>query len=110
MYLKSGAMRGIRGAGLRKVLVTFQFIVTIVLFICTMIVNGQMKYLQEKDLGFDKENLVVIDRAYVLGNQTEAFRQELLKNPSILQATYLQCSSGRADRGQCLSSGGGRER
>jgi putative ABC transport system permease protein len=42
-----------------------------------------MKYLQDKDLGFDKENLVVIDRIYVLEEQIGAFRQELLKNPSI---------------------------
>ena len=92
--LKSGAMRGIRGAGLRKVLVTFQFIVTIVLFICTLIVNRQMDYLQDKDLGFDKKNLVVIDRAYVLDNQLEAFRQELLKNPAILNATYSSAVPG----------------
>ena len=92
--LKSGAMRGSRGAGLRKVLVTFQFIVTIVLFICTLIVNGQMKYLQEKDLGFEKKNLIVIDRAYVLDDQLEAFRQELLKNPSILNATYSSAVPG----------------
>ncbi|MCP4312661.1 MAG: FtsX-like permease family protein [Bacteroidetes bacterium] len=92
--LKSGAMRGIRGAGLRKVLVTLQFVITIVLFICTLIVNGQMKYIQVKDLGFEKENLVIIDRTYVLDNQTEAFRQELLKNPSILQATYSSAVPG----------------
>jgi len=92
--LKSGAMRGSRGAGLRKVLVTFQFIITIVLFICTMVVNGQMNYLQVKDLGFDKENLVVVDRVYVLDNQREAFRQELLKNPLILQATYSSAVPG----------------
>jgi len=81
--LKSGAMRGIRGALLRRALVTFQFIITIVLFISTMVVNRQMKYMQNKDLGFNKENLVVIDRAYVLANQIDAFRQELLKNPLI---------------------------
>lgn len=92
--LKSGAMRGIRGAGLRKVLVTFQFIVTIVLFICTLIVNGQMRYMQVKDLGFEKKNLVVIDRIYVLDKQVEAFRQELLKNPSILMATLSSAVPG----------------
>ena len=92
--LKSGAMRGIRGAGLRKVLVTFQFMITIVLFICTMVVNGQMNYLEVKDLGFEKENMVVIDRAYVLDNQQEAFRQELLKNPSILDASYSSAVPG----------------
>jgi len=92
--LKSGAMRGIRGAGLRKVLVTFQFIITIVLFICTLIVKGQMNYLQEKDLGFDKENLVIIDRVYVLENQVEAFRQELLANPAILDAAFSSAVPG----------------
>jgi putative ABC transport system permease protein len=53
-----------------------------------------MQYLQVKDLGFDKENLVVIDRVYVLGSQMEAFRQELLKNPSILNASASSAVPG----------------
>jgi len=92
--LKSGAMRGARGALLRRLLVTFQFVVTIVLFICTMVINRQMDYLQSKDLGFNKKNLVVIDRVYALGDQVEAFRQELLKNPSIIQATVSNAVPG----------------
>lgn len=94
VVLKSGAMRGIRGALLRRVLVTFQFIVTIVLFVCTLVVNRQMNYMVDKDLGFEKENLVVIDRIYVLGTQIEAFRQELLKNPSIQQVTVSSAVPG----------------
>ena len=85
--LKSGAMRGIRGSYLRRILVTFQFIVTIVLFICTLVINSQMSLIQKKELGFDKENLVVINRAHVLEEQQDAFRQELLKNPSIRQVS-----------------------
>jgi putative ABC transport system permease protein len=92
--LKSGARRGARGALLRRLLVTFQFVVTIVLFICTMVVNRQMNYMQSKDLGFNKKNLVVIDRVYALGDQVEAFRQELLKNPSITQATVSNAVPG----------------
>jgi len=92
--LKSGAMRGARGATLRRVLVTFQFVVTIVLFICTILVNRQMNYLRAKDLGFTKENLVVIDRVYVLEDQIDAFRQELLKNPSIRQVTISSAVPG----------------
>ena len=92
--LKSGAMRGIRGSYLRNILVTFQFIVTIVLFICTIVVNRQMTYIQNKDLGFDKENLLVIDRAYVLGEQFDAFQQELLKNPTILQVSSSSAVPG----------------
>jgi len=86
-------MRGVRGAFLRRILVTFQFTITIVLFICTLVVNRQMNYIQNKDLGFDKENLVVIDRAYVLGEQMESFRQELLKNPAVLQVSGSSTAS-----------------
>jgi putative ABC transport system permease protein len=92
--LKSGAMRGARGATLRRILVTFQFVVTIVLFICTILVNRQMNYLQDKELGFNKDNLVVIDRVYVLEEQIEAFRQELLKNPSVKQVTVSSAVPG----------------
>ena len=92
--LKSGALRGARGATLRRILVTFQFVVTIVLFICTMLVNRQMNHLRAKDLGFNKENLVVIDRAYVLEDQIEAFRQELLKNPSVRQVSISSAVPG----------------
>jgi putative ABC transport system permease protein len=92
--LKSGAMRGARGATLRRILVTFQFVVTIVLFICTILVNRQMNLLRTKDLGFNKENLVVIDRVYVLQEQIDAFRQELLKNPSIQQVSVSSAVPG----------------
>lgn len=92
--LKSSAMRGIRGSYLRNILVTFQFIVTIVLFICTIMVNRQMRFIQNKDLGFNKENLVVIDRAAALEGQLDAFRQELLKNPSIHQVSSSSAVPG----------------
>lgn len=92
--LKTGAMRGIRGSVLRSVLVTFQFVITIVLFICTMIVSRQMNYIQNQDLGFNKHNLVVIDRGYVLEDGWEAFRQELLKKPSILSVTASSAVPG----------------
>jgi len=92
--LKSGAMRGLRGSSLRSILVTFQFVVTIVLFICTIVVNRQMSYIQDKDLGFDKEDLVVIDRAYVLEEQMDAFKQELLKNPAVLQVSASSAEPG----------------
>ncbi len=85
--LKSGSMRGVRGSYLRSILVTIQFVITIVLFISTFVVSRQMNYIQKKDLGFDKSNLVVIDRTYVLDDQVESFRQELLKNPAIQQVT-----------------------
>jgi len=92
--LKSGAMRGMRGKGLRHILVTFQFMVTIVLFICTLVVIRQMDHLLDKDLGFQEENLLVIDRIHVLENQVDAFREELLRNPAILEASVSSTVPG----------------
>jgi len=81
--LKGNLREGMRSSYLRSIFVTLQFTITICLFISTFMVYKQMKYIQDKDLGFDKENVLIIDRAYVLGEQREAFRQELLKNPNI---------------------------
>lgn len=46
---------------LRKALVVFQFVLSTVFVISTLVVSNQMHFIQEKDLGFDKENLLVID-------------------------------------------------
>lgn len=71
----------------RNTLVVFQFTVSMILVNCTVIVFKQMRFEQSKDLGFDKENLVVVSGAEKLGNNEEAFRQELLRRPEIAGAT-----------------------
>jgi len=88
--LKGNLVAGKGGRYLRSILVTLQFTITISLFISTFVVNRQMHYIQKKDLGFNQKNLVVIERAYALGSQQEAFRQELLKNPDIVQVSASQ--------------------
>lgn len=80
---------------LRSGLVIFQFTITIVLFICTFIVAGQMKYIQEKNLGFDKEHVLVIQRAWTLENQVQAFKDELMKNTDIISVSNTDNLPGR---------------
>lgn len=70
----------------RKVLVTMQFAISITLIICTTIVYSQMQYMQQKTLGFDREQVVTLPYVNSLGNQFEAFRSELLSNSSIKNA------------------------
>ncbi len=88
--LKGKLSKGSKNSRLRGVLVVFQFIITIVLFISTIIVTRQMNYVNDKDLGFKKEHMLVVNRVSALGNNQEAFRQEILKNPKIKQASYSQ--------------------
>jgi putative ABC transport system permease protein len=47
--------------GLRRVLVVFQFVITIVMIVSTMVIGRQMNFIQTKDVGFDKDRLMVID-------------------------------------------------
>ncbi len=63
IVLKGKVISGQRGAWIRNGLVVFQFGISITLICCTLIVNDQMQYLQNKELGFDRENTLVIEQA-----------------------------------------------
>ncbi|MCU7694822.1 ABC transporter permease [Haoranjiania flava] len=75
------------GFGLRSGLVVFQFFISVSLIIGTIVVYQQMKYIQNKDLGFDKEQLIIIPNSYALGNNEQTFKQEMLHDPRIVNAT-----------------------
>jgi len=84
----SGLFKG-SGSGFftRNALVVFQFTVSTVLIICTVVVYKQLIYNQTKDLGFSKDNIVVIANADRLGTGEESLRQELLRLPQVANAT-----------------------
>jgi putative ABC transport system permease protein len=70
---------------LRKILVVFQFAVSGTLIIGTMIVSGQQRYIRNKDLGLNKENVMIIpirDTAFI-NHKLQSFKDELLKLPDI---------------------------
>jgi len=92
--LKGKVSSGMKNSYLRSILVTLQFVITISLFISTFVVYNQMTFIQTKDMGFNKSNLLVIDRARELGNQRETFRQELLNNPDIIAASVCNTVPG----------------
>ncbi len=74
-------------SSLRNILVVFQFTVSIVLIVGTVIVSRQLSYIQNRNLGFNKEQVVIVEKTDDIGNQVPAFRQELLKNPNVISAT-----------------------
>lgn len=70
---------------LRKILVVFQFAISGTLIIGTMIVSGQQRYIRNKDLGLNKENVMIIpvrDTAFI-NHKMQSFKDELLKLPDI---------------------------
>jgi putative ABC transport system permease protein len=73
--------------GLRSSLVVFQFFISVSLIIGTLVVFRQMKYIQHKDLGYNKEQLLVVSDSYALGAGEQVFKQEMLGDPRIVSAT-----------------------
>ncbi len=69
----------------RNALVVVQFCISIVMLICTGIVFKQLEFLRSKALGFEKENIVVIERSRFVHAQLDAFKAEVLKNPNVLR-------------------------
>jgi putative ABC transport system permease protein len=72
---------------LRSSLVVFQFFISVGLIISTIVVYRQMKFIQNKKLGYDKEQLLTIPNSYALGKNEQVYKQDLLKDPHIVNAT-----------------------
>jgi putative ABC transport system permease protein len=67
------------GVALRNGLVVFQFAISVILIICTIVINGQMQFMLGDKLGFTKDNIIVIEGAYSLQNNRQAFINEVSK-------------------------------
>jgi putative ABC transport system permease protein len=72
---------------LRNCLVIFQFALSVILIICTCIVYSQLKYIQNRDLGLDKEHLAYILMEGESKYKYETVKKELLKHPGIINAS-----------------------
>ncbi|MFO7939207.1 MAG: ABC transporter permease [Bacteroidales bacterium] len=99
--LKRMPAMGTRKSRLRDFMVIGQFVISIVLLSCTLLLNKQLQYIQNKDLGFDKNQLLTIWNTDLSMQQMHTFREEVLKNPQVEQATitsFLPIPSGRDNR------------
>lgn len=81
--LKGNTAVGRKGFTLRSGLVVFQFFVSITLIVSTVVVYRQLEYIQHKKLGYNKEQVLIIQDTYLLGAQEEGFRQNLLHDTRV---------------------------
>jgi putative ABC transport system permease protein len=72
---------------LRSALVVFQFLISIILIIGTFVVRDQIHYIQNKNLGYDKAQVVVIEKTDDIGRQIETFKEELAQQPGVINAS-----------------------
>ncbi|MEO9022014.1 MAG: ABC transporter permease [Ginsengibacter sp.] len=85
--LKGKFTTGSKSFGLRSSLVVFQFFISVGLIIVTIVVWQQMKFIQNRNLGYNKEQLLTIPNSYALGKNEEVYKQELLNDPRVVNAT-----------------------
>jgi putative ABC transport system permease protein len=85
--LKGKLVNGLRSSGLRNALVVFQFTISIALMAATLIVFQQLNFFRSQSVGFDKDNLLIINYADKLGPQLESFRNEISGFSGVKDAT-----------------------
>ena len=77
-----------KGKWIRNGLVVFQFWISIVLMIGTLVIMEQMKFMREKSLGFDKEQMLVVERGFSLNpQQAQTFIKEIRLLPEVVKAS-----------------------
>ena len=82
----NGAQPGNK-SGLRSSLIVFQFAISTALIIATFVVYQQLHYMQDKKLGYNKDQVLVINDTQTLGTNITAFKQQLLNDNRIVNAT-----------------------
>lgn len=93
-----GSLGQIRGGNIRNLLVIFQFGISVFLIVCTLVVFQQVNFIRNKELGFQKDQILIIDDIYAAGNQRESFKEEVKKIgqvQSVSLSSFLPTPSDR---------------
>jgi ABC-type antimicrobial peptide transport system permease subunit len=85
--LRGTLQLGTKGSTFRKILIAVQFSLTIILMICTAIAFQQLRYTQNKKLGYDREFMFCIGIRGKVREKVESVKNELLRHPNILKVT-----------------------
>lgn len=98
--IKGKLSTGFKSSWLRSSLVVFQFAISIILIIGTIVIFNQLHYIQSRDTGFDREQVLILHDTYPPGNSIKAFREEISRLPGVVSLTmtgFLPTSEWRND-------------
>lgn len=87
--LKGKLSMGVKDGKIRNILVTAQFAISITMIACTLMVQDQVNFWINYDLGFDKSNKIIVEHVNRLGNQLESYKNNLLTNSNIKTASIV---------------------
>lgn len=96
--LKGEVASGSKGALLRKALVTFQFCLSVILIICAVVIYLQLHHMQSRELGFDKERVIILPMSQnLIAWEYDQFKERALQNPNIVTVTGISQILGEND-------------
>jgi len=104
----SGELKsGMKNKRIRSILVVSQFVISAALILGTLIISKQTNYMLNKDLGFDKEKLIVIRSLSTLDNNTEieTFKREVNKIPGVINSTHSTMYPGNPNNNNAYKIG-----
>jgi putative ABC transport system permease protein len=102
-----GRASGVKGAAMRNGLVGLQYVISIVFMVVTVVVYNQLEFFRNADIGFNRENVLVIDNAEKLGNQLVSFREELSNYSGVKAASISMSVPGRGGYEDIFGDEGG---
>lgn len=85
--LKGVISSGIKSGPIRSTLVVFQFSISIIMIIGTSVVFDQLSFIQEKKLGYEKDQVLIVNDTWILRDKVTTFKAEASRNANILEAT-----------------------
>ncbi len=100
--LKGTSGSSLSGQGLRKLLVVIQFSLSVILIVSALVIYRQIRYILDKDLGFDKDNVIYFYQNEGIKNNFNAFRNEALSQPFITgvgRGTQIPYQTGSSSSG-----------
>jgi len=101
--LKGKLASGFKGGRLRSFLVVFQFAISFFLITGTLVVYQQIKYMQSRDIGYQRDHVLIIQNTQALGNQAPSFKQEIKQLSGVDNAT-LTTGLPTTDHGSMTST------
>jgi len=93
--LKGSISGSMKNGRMRRVLVVFQFAVSILLIVGTVVMYRQISFMLNKDVGFNKDQLIVIERAHALGPRWKAFKDAAKEIPGVVNIASSTAVPGR---------------
>ncbi|MTI31230.1 ABC transporter permease, partial [Xanthovirga aplysinae] len=86
--LKGKLNSGMKNTRFRNILVIIQFSISIFLTVSTLVLYQQINFIQNRDIGYAKNHLLIVEDTHLLGKQKESFKEELLHNPQFFSGTF----------------------